>query len=114
MRKAVSKGKYTLFFEDAGKDYIDCIAYETGKHMSIDEISDSFNVSVVASRNTLKRSLEKVYVAIKKNNKDMSPCDIINSMATLFNINYVTEYRQFIRLFPKKIKGEIYEGARTA
>jgi hypothetical protein len=50
MRKAVSKGKYTLFFEDC-KDYIDCVAYETGRHMS-EDIANALECQVSASRKT--------------------------------------------------------------
>jgi hypothetical protein len=111
MRKAVSKGKYTLFFEDC-KDYIDCIAYETGRHIPIEEIANAFGVSVSASRKTLKRSIQKIYSNMKKKHKDMSPCDIVSAMAVIFNINYITEYKQFLRLFPKRIRRELYETAR--
>jgi len=113
MRKAVSEGKYTLFFEDRN-DHIDCVAYETGRHMPIEDIANVFGVSVAASRKTLKKSLQKMYINMKKKHKDMSPCDIVSAMAIIFNINYVTEYRQFIRLFPKRIRREIYESARAA
>lgn len=113
MRKTVSTGNYTLFFEN-GKDYIDCVAYETGRHMPIEDIANVFGISIAASRKTLKRSLQKIYVNMKKSYKDMTPCDIIISMAIMFNINYVTEYRQFLRLFPKRIRRELYENARAA
>jgi hypothetical protein len=113
MRKAVSNGKYTLFFEDC-KDYIDCVAYETGRHMAIEDIANVFGVSVSASRKTLKNSLQKLYTNMKKRHRDMSPCDIVTAMAVMFNVNYVTEYKQFIRLFPKRIRRELYESARAA
>lgn len=113
MRKAVSKGKYTLFFED-DKDHIDCVAYETGRHIPIEEIARSFGISVSASRKTLKRSIKKMYANMKKAHRDMSPCEIITAMAVMFNINYVTEYKQFLRLFPERVRRELYETARAA
>jgi hypothetical protein len=113
MRKAVSNGKYTLFFEDC-KDYIDCVAYETGRHIPIEDIANIMGVSVPASRKTLKRSLKKIYVAMRKRHKDMSPCEIVSAMALIFNINYITEYKQFIRLFPERIRRELYESAKAA
>ncbi len=112
MRKAVSKGKYTLFFED-GEDHIDCVAYETGRHTPIEEIASAFGVSVSASRKTLRRSVKKMYTNMKKKHRDMSPCDIACAMAVMFNINYMTEYKQFLRLFPENIRRELYETART-
>jgi hypothetical protein len=81
--------------------------------MAIEDIASVFGVSVSASRKTLKRSLQKMYTNMKKKHRDMSPCDIITAMAVMFNINYVTEYKQFIRLLPKRVRRELYENARS-
>lgn len=113
MRKAVSKDEYTLFFEKRTNGDIHCIAYETGIHMSIKEISERLGVSSVASRMNLKNSIKKVYNRMR-NIYNMEPMDIIISMSTVFNINHVGEYKQFLRLLPKEARSEIYEEARKA
>jgi hypothetical protein len=113
MRKTVSKGNYTLFFEDKN-DSIDCIAYKTGQHMSAIEIGNAFWSVGFSVQKDIEKLTPKIYTNMKKRHRDMSPCDIVTAMAVMFNVNYVTEYKQLLRLFPKWIRRELYEIAKSS
>ena len=113
MRKAVSKDDHTLFFESRTNGDIHCVAYKTGMHMSIEDISKELDVSIVASRNSLKNAIRKIYYKMKNLYK-IEPMDIVNSMSMVFNINHVGEYKQFLRLLPKEARRELYEDAKQA
>lgn len=111
MRKIVSRNDgVTLFFEKR-KDIIDCIAYETGKHMSGQEIGEKFNISRARVSQILKKSIKRIFYSIKIKNSDLNIIQIIIMMAEFFNIKNQTDYKKFLRLFPKNIQGEIYEEA---
>lgn len=112
MVKIVSKNDgYSLFFEkDENDDEINCIAYETGKHLTGQEIGDYLNVSRSAVSQSLKRSIKRIFYKLKKNNM-FSTVEIIANMAVIFNVNTESEYKNFFRLFPDNIKGKFYEEA---
>jgi hypothetical protein len=110
MRKVVSKGKYTLFFED-DEEYINCVAYETGKHMSAIEIGNALRISRVSVSASIKKSLVKIY---KKIRKKLSPFETVCSMAMMLNLDDIDGYKRLLKLFPADIRREINNEARRA
>jgi hypothetical protein len=113
MRKAISIGEYTLFFADTNKGDLDCVAYKTGQHMSAIEIGNALKISRQSVSASIKNSLTKIYRNIRQT-RDMSPFETACSMAMVFNLNGVDEYRRLLSLFPNDIRGEIDDDARKA
>jgi predicted transcriptional regulator len=111
MKKIVSKNGYSLFFEKKDNDEIDCIAYETGKHLTGQDVANQLNITRSAICQSLKRSIKRIFYRLKKNNNIFSTVEIIATMAVVFNVNTESEYRNFFRLFPENIKGEVHEEA---
>jgi DNA-binding transcriptional regulator GbsR (MarR family) len=112
MRKTVSKGNYTLFFEDKN-DSIDCIAYKTGQHMSAIEIGNALKISRQSVSASIKNSLTKIYKKIRATKKT-SPFETVCSMSIIFNLNDINEYRRLLSLFPNDIRREINNDAIKA
>ena len=110
MIKTVSKEKYTLLFED-DDEYIDCVAYETGKPMTVEEIGECIRMSRMSVSRYLKTSLSKIYYKLRSKN-DISPTEIVCSMALAFNLQSIEEYRSFLYLLPDEIRSEVNEEAR--
>jgi len=110
MKKTVSKNGYSLFFDDDEKK-INCVAYETGKHLTGQDVANYLNISRSAVSQSLKRSIKRIFYRLKKNNNIFSTVEIIATMAVVFNVNTESEYRNFFRLFPENIKGEVHEEA---
>lgn len=106
MRKIISKGEYTLFFEEKNED-VDCVAYKTGRHMKINDISEVIGITRVSVRNNLRKAVLKMYKKMKENN--IESIDAILSMALVFNISSIEEYKTLLGLFPKEIREEIYQ-----
>lgn len=88
------------------------VKFKNGKHMSGQEIADKLNISRAAVSQTLKRSIEKVFISLKKKNKNQSNIKIMSVMANEFNIQSNIEYQKFFRLFPERIKRNIYDEAK--
>ena len=108
MRKVVSTDEgYTLFFEKNGKE-IDCIAYETGIHMSGQDIGDIIGISKGAVSQSLKKSIKRLYYYFKNIYRDLSVIEIMSIMANIFNVKTDNQYKKFFRLFPTNIQGEMY------
>lgn len=111
MRKIVSNDNgFSLFFEDEGKD-VDCIAYETGKHMTGQDVATYLNISRSAVSQSLKRSIKRIFYTIKRKNHKASTVQIMCIMADMFNVKSEKQYKKFFKLFPSSIKGEVHEEA---
>jgi predicted transcriptional regulator len=112
MRKIVTiKDGRTFFFEVENED-IDCVVYETGKHMSGTEIANRLDITRSAVSQILKRSIKSIYFKLKNRYRNYSTTQIVGIMACVFNVKTDMEYKKFFRLFPEKIKGEINDEAR--
>ena len=112
MRKTVSmEDGYSLFIEKNNNE-IDCVAYPTGMPMKSTEVAKQLNISEGSISQSLRRSINKIYYDIRKNNRELSSLQIMCIMADLFNIKSQKEYKRFYKLFPKRIQGEVYEEAR--
>lgn len=110
MRKIVSTDDgYSLFLEKKN-DNIKCVAYETEKHMSGQEIADILEITRSAVSQSLKRSIRRIFLKLKKNN-NISSIEIACAMAKVFNVKTDSQYVNFFRLFSDDIKGEIYAEA---
>ena len=110
MRKVVSdEDGYSLFLENEDGD-IKCVAYETGRHMTGQEIADVLGITRSAVSQSLKKSIKFIYYKIKRNT-NLSPVEVICIMAKMFNIKSNSQYKKFFRLFPSNIKGVVYAKA---
>lgn len=110
MVKVVSKNNgISLYFEKTNNN-INCVAYETGKHTTGQDIGNYLNISRAAVSQTLKRTIKKIFYNLKRNN-NVSNIKIITSMAEVFNVKNGKQYRNFFKLFPNNIKDEIYDDA---
>jgi len=112
MRKVISTEKGKSFFYEIKDDKVNCIQYETDKHMTGQEIGDILNVSKATISTILKRSIKKIYLLLKKEYKDYSVTKIVAEMACMLNVKTDSEYKKFFRLLPKNIKGKINAEAK--
>jgi predicted transcriptional regulator len=112
MREIVSTndGK-TLFyeFEDESFDYVE---FETGRHMTGQDIADELNLTRARVSQLIKKGIKTIYYRLKNKYRDYSSIQIVAAMASVFNIKTDVEYKKFFRLFPKNIRRKINEEAR--
>jgi len=106
--KIVSSIEGYTFFIDEKK----CFDFETGKHLTGQEIANILNISRVAVSQNLKKGLTKIYKFLRKRNTYLDPVDVVLLMADMFGIKSETQYNNFFKLFNNKIKGEIYKNAK--
>lgn len=112
MRKIVSTEKGKTYYYDISEDNVKCTKFETNKHMSGQEISDSLHISKSAVSQILKRSVKKIYFRLRRENTCCSASQIVGNMACAFNISTDSEYKKFFRLLPDIVKGEINAEAK--
>ena len=78
------------------------------KQMSGNEVATELGITKQAVYNILKRSLKKFYKYLKKQNKELSPFDIVCIMMKAFNVpNDEKEIIKYFNLFPANIKSEV-------
>jgi len=107
MREIVSCNEgYSIFIDKKG-----CVVYETGKHMTGQDIADNLKISRSAVSQSLKRSLATIYRHLKIRNRMLRPIDIALIMADMLNVKTEVQYEKFFRLFNTKIRGEICKDA---
>lgn len=106
----VKEEGYTLFIEKKMND-INCVAYETNKHMSGQEVGEILGISRAAVSQILKKSIKKIFFSLKNKNKKCNSVQIISSMAKLFNVKTNSQYKKLFKLFPKEVRKEIREEA---
>ncbi len=104
MRKIVStKEGYSFFIDNKG-----CVCYETGRHITGEDVAKELKVPRVATSQPLHRSLTRIYYALKKRNKYLTPVDIMILIANdICGCETDNEYQKFYKLFPSRIKGEV-------
>lgn len=108
MRKIVSTREGVSLYLDGDE----IVIYETGRHMTGQDVANQLNISRSAVCQSLKRSIRRIYYGLKRRNHDVSAIQILCAMANMFNVKTEKEYRKFFRLFPENIKGEIHAAAR--
>ena len=84
------------------------VDFETGKHMSGQEIADSLCISRSSVSQSLKRSLTNIFFTLREKNKYLSSFEIILLMSEMLNIKTEIQYKKFFKLFNREIKGEVY------
>lgn len=105
MRKVVSsKEGYSLFFENT-KHGINCVAYGTKEHMTGKDIADTLKISRSAVSQSLRRSVKKIFIHLKKRN--ISTIEIMFIMIKIFNIETESQYKKFFKLLPEKVRRNI-------
>lgn len=108
MRQIVSTKEGVSLYLDEDE----VVVYETGKHMTGQDVANQLNISRSAVCQSLKRSIKRVYFGLKRANRDITAIQILCAMAKMFNVRTDKEYKKFFRLFPENIKGEINAAAR--
>ena len=104
MRQVVSCDEGYSFFIDKKE----VVFYETGRHMTGQDIADVLDISKGAVSQNLKRALRKVYRFIRNSNRRLlSPVEVVMVMAEMLDIRTETQYQKFFKLFDNDIKGEI-------
>lgn len=88
-----------------------CVIYKTGEHMTGQEIGDNLNISRSAVSSTLKRAIKKIWKELKKKYHDLSSIEIAAIISEIFNVSNDKEYKEIFKLFPEKIRRDIYEEA---
>lgn len=107
MRKIVSTYEgYTFFIEEKK-----CVDFITGKCLTGQEVADNIGISRSSVSQSLKRSIKKLYLRLKKKNKILSPMEIVLLMTEILEINDETQFKKLFILFNPKIKGEIKRDA---
>lgn len=108
MRQVVSCDEgYSFFIDKKG-----WVMYETGKHMTGQEIAEVLDISRSAVSQSLKRSLASIYRHLKIRNRNLNSFDLILIMADMFDIKTEVQYEKFFRLFDNRVKGEICRDAK--
>jgi hypothetical protein len=79
--------------------------------MSGAEIEKELGVTRQNVSQILKRALNKCYIHVKKMDGNMSPFEIANYMAQMFDIQKSDDLDKFFSLFPPKLKEIIKESA---
>jgi len=77
------------------------------------EIARTLGISRQAVSQTLKRSVTKIYKGLQDEGITTSPMETILYMRDWFNITDEEDLQQFYDMFPKTIRDEIKEHART-
>lgn len=77
------------------------------------EIARELDISRQAVSQTLKRAVTKIYRGLLENEVTDNPTETILFMRDWFNITDEEDIQQFYDMFPKDIREEIKEHART-
>ena len=77
------------------------------------EIARELDISRQAVSQTLKRAVTKIYNGLLEENITESPTETILFMRDWFGITDEEDLQQFYDMFPKNIRDEIKEHART-
>lgn len=111
MIKIVTKEDgYSLLFEKNDED-INCMAYETGRHMSGQEVGNALDISRASVSQTLKKSIRRIYYILKKKSKNNNSLDLVCAMASVFNVKDDSQYNKFFKLLPNEVKKEVKKEA---
>jgi transcriptional regulator len=86
----------------------ECIRAKTGS-----EIARELNISRQAVSQTLKRAVTKIYKGLLEEGLTESPTETIMFMRDWFGVTDEEDLQQFFDMFPKSIRDEIKEHART-
>ena len=77
------------------------------------EIARELNISRQAVSQTLKRAVTKIYKGLQEEGITENPTETILFMRERFGITDEEDLQQFFDMFPKSIRDEIKEHART-
>jgi len=83
------------------------ICYETDKHLVGEEIAKHFGVSKQTVSVILKKAIKKLYLKLRKDNKDFGAFETVCLLSEMFRVKTQDEYRRFYKLFPKEIKDQV-------
>lgn len=112
MKKVVSEKDGYSYFYEVDNDKIHRTKFETGNHMTGQDIADILVTTRARVSQLLKKGIKTIYYKLKNKNKDCSSIQIVATMASVFNVKTDIEYRKFFRLFPKNVRREVNEEAR--
>ncbi len=72
------------------------------------EIAEEMGLTRQTVHVILKRAMKKFYIRLKRNNRNLTPFDIMSMMMKMLNIpNDKSEIAKYYSLFPNKIKREV-------
>jgi len=76
------------------------------------EIAKELGITRQAVSNTLKRAMKKMFIAMKKENPDMSDFDVAVSLQIGLGVDDV-DVKKFFKLFPPDVRKKIEASAKS-
>ena len=89
--------------------------FKTGKSMTGSDVAERLGVSRMAISQSLKRSLKKIFLKLKRNNKHLDSFEIAVTLSQLLRVSLdcENEMNKFFNLFPMDIQKEIKNHAKN-